>query len=85
MQQSQFTTPQEALTPIIGGGAQMVYEFRWALQQIRENAGGGLDQQQLLEVMDPLTRGLGWIERDVFGQATDVTSVLASGGQQGRS
>lgn len=87
LQQSQFTNPQEALTPIIGGGAQMVYEARWALTQIRENAGGGVDQQQLLEIVEPLARAIGWAEALVFEQATDVTSLslASSGGQQGRN
>lgn len=87
LQQSQFSTPQEALTHIVGSGAQMVYDAKWALQQIRDNVSG-TDPGELLQIVEPLARAIGWAEALVFEQATDgpaVASFGGNGGQQGRS
>lgn len=84
----QFSTPQEALSQIVGGGAQMVYEARWALEQIRELVSqGAVDQQKGLEIVEPLARAIGWAEALVFEQATDGPAVatFGNGGQQGRN
>jgi hypothetical protein len=87
LQQSQFSTPQEALTPIVGNGAQMVYDAKWALQQIRDNVSG-TDPGELLQIVEPLARSIGWVEALVFAQTTDgpgVAQQFGNGGQQGRN
>lgn len=64
-------TPDQALGKISAMPAQMVYEARWALQQIRETLSQQSDNvQQVLEVVEPLVRAVGWAEALAFAQIT---------------
>jgi hypothetical protein len=63
----------------------MVYEAKWALQQIRDSVSSS-DPTELLTVVEPLARSIGWVEALVFAQTTHgLAQQFGNGGQQGRN
>lgn len=60
--------PEEARGKIVALPATMCYEARYALQQVKETTQ---NPEQLLEVVEPLARAIGWAEALVF--AFDTT------------
>jgi hypothetical protein len=60
--------PQQTRAKIVALPATMTYEARYALQQVKEQAQ---QQPQLLELVEPLARAIGWAEALVF--AFDTT------------
>lgn len=73
--------PEQAQARIHTFPAQMAYEAKYALQQVREI---GLDSDQLVQIVEPLAKAVGWAEAlaYAFEKSTerDVVQQLVGNG-----
>lgn len=53
-------TTEQARARVVVLPAQVIYESKFALQELREHEG--IDDEQKLRIIEPLVKTLGWIE-----------------------
>lgn len=59
--------PEEARAKITAFPTQVTYEARYALQQVKEQVR---EPQQMVEIIEPLARAIGWVEALSFALDT---------------
>lgn len=78
----QGLTPQQAQAQIASLPIQMVYEARQALQNVKES---NLSPDELVQLVEPVGRAIGWAEALVFAfdktTERDVIRSLIQNGQ----
>lgn len=76
--------PQQADAHIQTFPAQMVYEAKWALQELRKLKDSGVDPRTVVAILEPLARAVGWAEAliyssDKFSEGQAIKKLVASG------
>lgn len=84
LDQIQQIGSEEARAKIVAFPTQVIYEGRYALQQLKEQAQ---QNPELLEVIEPLAVALGWVAASTFFvDSTKEREILhAMNGQQSKS
>ena len=80
--------PQQAQARLQTFPSQMAYEAKYALQQVKEIATEqGADPGQVVEIVEPLAKAVGWAEAlsfafDKLTEKDAVQHLIANGQQQ---